>query len=355
MASRTCRSSDKVADVIRQLERREAVIVFDPEHREHRYRPEGRFRAIVQCARKLDQYQHGVGYEVRSFHRRRGLVHGGRRRSRACLGATINVANNGLDTATCGAFSNPCRSITRGIFRAASGDTVLVRPGRYGDLNRDGLLGGPGEEFPGFGAVEITKPLRIVSTAGASVTVIDGGNGASLFAVVRIFSNNVTFGEPGAGFLLDRRRIRAIQRPGDQRAHRRKYITGVRIHGFTVTTNGFMDVSNNVAHDLPGAGFIIASLHETQRVVLRHNQGYTNGHGILSAGRGRHEVAYNDVSNNLGTGISVDFAPSFIHHNSVAGNDMGIASNSWSTECRPAPARVVSQFADRQSRASASC
>lgn len=249
--------------------------------------------------------------------------------------ATINVANNGVDTDTCGTFSSPCRSITRAIFRAASGDTVLVRPGRYGDLNRDGQLGGPGEEFPGFGAVEIIKPLRIVSTDGASATVIDGGNGASLFAVVRILSNNVTFGEPGAGFFLTGAESGLYTDPVTGVRIAGNTATGVRIHGFTVTSNGFMDVNNNVAHNLPGAGFIISSLQESQRVYLHHNQAYNNNQGIQSGSRGRHEVAYNDVTNNLGTGIAVDFAPSLIHHNTVAGNDIGIASNSWSSEFPP--------------------
>jgi hypothetical protein len=250
-------------------------------------------------------------------------------------GAVIHVANNGVDTGTCGTYSSPCRSITHAMFLAASGDTVLVRPGRYGDLNRDGLLGGPGEEFPANAAVTITKPLRVISTDGAAATVIDGGNGASLFGVVWIYSSNVIFGEPGAGFLLTGAESGLQTQPVTGVRIAGNLVAGVRIHGFTVTTNGFMDVNNNVAHGLPGAGFIISSLQESQRVHLHHNQAYNNGQGILSATRGRHEVAYNDVTNNLGTGIAVDFAPSFIHHNSVSGNDIGIASNSWSLEFPP--------------------
>src|SRR5215510_6400286 len=138
------------------------------------------------------------------------------------LGATVHVANNGVDSGSCGTFANPCRSITRGMQVAAAGDTVLVRPGRYGDLNRDGQLGGPGEEP---GPVEIIKPLRVVSTEGAAATVIDGGNGASLFMVVRIFSSNVTFGEPGAGFLLT----------GAESGLYTDFVTGVRIGGNSVT------------------------------------------------------------------------------------------------------------------------
>jgi len=60
--------------------------------------------------------------------------------------ATLNVANNGVDSDICGAASAPCRSISQAIANAADGDTVVVGPGRYGDLNGDGRLGGPGEE-----------------------------------------------------------------------------------------------------------------------------------------------------------------------------------------------------------------
>ena len=42
----------------------------------------------------------------------------------------------------------PCRSISRGIANAADGDTIVVGPGRYGDLDRDGTLSEPNEEGP---------------------------------------------------------------------------------------------------------------------------------------------------------------------------------------------------------------
>src|SRR5262245_50739598 len=185
--------------------------------------------------------------------------------------ATVHVANNGVDTGTCGAFASPCRSITQAMSRAAAGDTVLVRPGLYGDLNRDGVLGGAGEESGVPGAVTIIKSLRIVSTDGASATVIDGGNGPTRFAVVWSYSSNVTFGEPGAGFLLK----------GAQSGLQTQAVTNVRIagnivtgafEGMAVSSSGYVDVNNNVAHDLLGAGFLINSELESQRVYLHHNQ-----------------------------------------------------------------------------------
>lgn len=115
--------------------------------------------------------------------------------------ATINVANNGLDSATCGSRSAPCRSIGRGIERALAGDTVLVGPGKYGDINGDGQLGGAGEELNyGTSALRITKSVRVLSSAGAVLTVIDGGG--VVFAPVDIRADGITFGAPGAGFTL---------------------------------------------------------------------------------------------------------------------------------------------------------
>ena len=155
--------------------------------------------------------------------------------------------------------------------------------------------------------MEVTKPLRILSTEGATATVIDAGNGPSVFVVVRIFSSNVTFGEPGAGFLLT----------GAGTGLYTDIVTGVRIAGntaagvqgtgFLVVSGGYVDVNNNVAHDLPSVGFSIASEQESHRVYLHHNQSYNNGQGIDASTAGRHEVAYNDVTNNRGNGIVVSF------------------------------------------------
>ena len=70
--------------------------------------------------------------------------------------ATLYVANNGLDTNGCTAADSPCRTISHAIALAVAGDTVLVGPGRYGDLNLNGSYDGINEEagmlIPGGGA-----------------------------------------------------------------------------------------------------------------------------------------------------------------------------------------------------------
>jgi hypothetical protein len=89
---------------------------------------------------------------------------------------TLNVANNGMDSDTCGAASTPCRSISQALANATDGDTVVVGPGRYGDLNGDGVLGGPGEESGPAAClcmIEVNKSLTLKSRDGAGVTVLD--------------------------------------------------------------------------------------------------------------------------------------------------------------------------------------
>lgn len=256
-------------------------------------------------------------------------------------GATIHVANNGLDTATCGSRNAPCRSIVRGADRASAGDTVLVAPGKYGDLNGDGLLGGPGEEVSsGPAAVRIGKPLRVVSSAGAALTVIDAGGG--VWWTVDIDADGVTFGIAGGGFTMVGGQFEGLNCDGQTNVRIGGNIaSGSPAHGFVVYSNGTIEMSDNIAHGNTGAGIIIGSSLETSRVIVRNNQSYSNGTGIVSGTYGRHEIAYNEVSNNTGVGISVDHTPSFIHHNVVTGNDMGIASNSWSPDQPPSAGPVL--------------
>ncbi|HZO21163.1 MAG TPA: hypothetical protein VFB37_01580 [Steroidobacteraceae bacterium] len=123
------------------------------------------------------------------------------------------VANNGVDSPSCGAASNPCRSISQGIENAQSGDTIYVGPGHYGNVSGSADYSGPGDERPQTFVndsegclVCITKSLHIYSVSGASVTVIAGspppqGSGISM-ANVAILQDGVAFGSAGHGFTL---------------------------------------------------------------------------------------------------------------------------------------------------------
>jgi hypothetical protein len=125
-------------------------------------------------------------------------------------GATLYAANNGVDSATCGRQSAPCRSISQTITNAAAGDSIEVGPGHYGDLSGNGTFSGPGDEQPttlrGFNGdlgciICITKPVRIYSVLGAALTVIDAKS-AAFTTTVLINSDGVAFGDLNKGFTI---------------------------------------------------------------------------------------------------------------------------------------------------------
>jgi parallel beta-helix repeat protein len=124
-----------------------------------------------------------------------------------------HVANNGVDGPGCGTSTQPCRSISRGIQNAREGDTILVGPGLYGDINRDKDFSDPGDEAaeptgPGHCVLCIRKRVRVISTNGADATRIESLTAlfdnveSELQALVRISVAGVTFGTPGHGFEL---------------------------------------------------------------------------------------------------------------------------------------------------------
>jgi hypothetical protein len=154
------------------------------------------------------------------------------------------VANYGLDGTGCGALATPCRSISQAMENAIAGDTIMVRAGRYGDLNRDQDFDDPGEEHPDatdICVVCIRKPLRILSESGPTTTLIDGAGGERpLFArVVLVAADNVLFGDDGKGFTL----------------------TG-GLYGLVVSSTrslASVRIAENVAIDNPGTGFYAAT------------------------------------------------------------------------------------------------
>jgi hypothetical protein len=121
-------------------------------------------------------------------------------------GATRYVASTGTDGPACGVDApSACQSITKAIALAAPGDTILVRPGRYGDLNRNGVIGDvPGEEAPSLGCgcvLSINKHVIVLSSGGAAVTMIDGRSVDTLQNVLIIAAAG-EFGRPGQGFTV---------------------------------------------------------------------------------------------------------------------------------------------------------
>ena len=130
-------------------------------------------------------------------------------------GEKLYVANNGVDSTflpcppgSCVSKESPCRSITCAIRSAAPGDTIVVGPGRYGDLNNSGALGDTaGEEIPGPGCgcmLLMDKAVSLTSSDGAGATLIDAlrvgdANGG---AAIVIYTNGGEFGRVGKGFTV---------------------------------------------------------------------------------------------------------------------------------------------------------
>lgn len=124
--------------------------------------------------------------------------------------ATLYVANTGVNGTGCGTQTTPCRSITWAIVTAAPGDTIIVGPGRYGDLNDNGVLDEAGEEIglndcppltlcPICCVVRVNKAVTVLSSHGAASTVIDG---RSADVAQNVLVNGGEFGRPGKGFLI---------------------------------------------------------------------------------------------------------------------------------------------------------
>jgi hypothetical protein len=116
--------------------------------------------------------------------------------------ATQYASNDGGDSEGCGSKVNPCRSISRAIAHASPGDTVLVGPGRYGNLDGDTELGEDGEEGQVAEcscAVYVDRRISLRSRDGAAATVIEGGLEA---LAIRVDAAGSEIGRRNAGFTI---------------------------------------------------------------------------------------------------------------------------------------------------------
>ena len=119
--------------------------------------------------------------------------------------ANLHTAIDGVDGPDCGPKGAACRTISQAIDNASAGDTVIVGPGVYGDINRNGVFGEAGEEPDrdcggGPCVLLIDKPLTVVSEAGAFSTLLEGGEQAPV--VVVLTAPGVTLGAKNKGFTL---------------------------------------------------------------------------------------------------------------------------------------------------------
>ena len=241
---------------------------------------------------------------------------------------TIYVANNGVDSSTCGpAGQVPCRSITRGLHHSANLDLIVVGPGKYGDLNGDGILGNsPGEEVPAtncFCMIAINKSVTIVSSAGAAATVIDART-VDVFNNVVFTASDAVFGKPGLGFTVTETKAATTNCFGIDLFNAK----GVTVEGNLVvsshpcTGGGISADGSN-----PGKGLI----KDNQVIgwdiginvgpnIVSHNAVQLNNLGINGFGAA---VTGNVVTGNQ-TGIDADNSAASVTGNAVLGNGTGI-------------------------------
>ena len=194
-------------------------------------------------------------------------------------GRTLRVANDGLDSSTCGGSAQACRSIGQAIENASAGDTIEVGPGRYGDLDRDGDFSDPGDEHGPLThpdcMVCVTKAVRIVSTQGSVTTVIDAQSALlrPLTFVVDIFASNAQFGAAGRGFTITHGQygIRAEQ-PADNVQIAGNLIMNNQFGGVEISVTTTIVLTDNIATHNP-LGFQIGVGNDS---LLKNNLAIAN-------------------------------------------------------------------------------
>jgi hypothetical protein len=231
--------------------------------------------------------------------------------------ATRHVEVTGVDGPSCGSNASPCRSIGQGIANAAAGDSVVVGPGVYGDLNGDGVLGASGEEnpdlfSPGCGCVlALNKAVKLTSSAGAAATVIDARTIASATNVLVIAGARAQFGKPGKGFTVTNTAAS----------------TG---NGITIDADQVVIAGNQVigpgtaASSFTGTG--IATVDADETILITGNQviGWDDGIVVNNAGK---TVSKNNVSQNSFAGIlaaGTSASPAQVTGNVATANNRGI-------------------------------
>jgi hypothetical protein len=238
---------------------------------------------------------------------------------------TFHVANNGVDAAGCGTSAHPCRSISKAEASASYGDTILVGPGVYGDLNHDGVLGNsPGEETgsPNCSCmIWINESGKVISTGGAEATILDART-LNLSANVQIAAPNIVFGAAGKGFTIT----------GTGTTVYKGYYYGIYISGGTgiaVAGNqvlGFGAQEDSYGNPLFAVGVMVSS--DASQVQIQGNQviGWAY-EGIIGAPQTT--ISKNTVALNGDGGIVTEGANAT--GNIVAGNYTGMSMFSGGT------------------------
>jgi len=215
----------------------------------------------------------------------------------------LYAANNGIDSATCGARSSPCRSINQTIANASAGALIIVGPGVYGDLNRDGDLTEENPDPACRCVFDINKRVTIISREGAQQTVLDVGPVQRDYAV-RIDATGAVFGRELRGFTVIGRGLQPLGFAGI----RIEFADRVTVMGNTVA----VDDHTNGIWIVDGTGHLIAGN------ISAHN---ANG---IAVNTGGNRIRGNYTYDNALRGIVVEGESNLIEFNTSTGNDVGI-------------------------------
>jgi hypothetical protein len=250
-------------------------------------------------------------------------------------GAILHVASNGLDSASCGRAATPCRSISQAMENASDGDTVLVGPGMYGDLNHNGILGEPNEEFPENGRncyICIDKKLRVISSAGAAVTVLNGQGQAedAIGPFVRIRSDDVQFGAVAHGFTV--RDAQFLVTTEGSRSNVRvsgNKVIGATFDGITLSVAGGRNVISYNSVESTGERGIDLTATAGSRTLVHHNvvRRVFEHYAIRGSGKFRifNNTALEGEGTNNGTGFALGVNNAEIARNVAVGTWQGIS------------------------------
>ena len=258
--------------------------------------------------------------------------------------ASVRVASNGIDTNSCGSASKPCRSISRAIANAKTGDAILVGPGRYGDIDNDGDFLDPGDEAANTSdgcIVCIRKAVRISSTAGAAATVIDAGGTQipGLTNVVIIYADNTEFGAEYRGLTIANSAYYGLQvlSAGNVQVVGNVALNNLEVGFIFATQNGKIRASYNIATG-GGMGFMVTRgsssalgfAELTKNTATGNTQGGYSVFGSDVPHTAIHKLVAN-ISSHNSNGISTSDAGTLIRSNVVSANGSGIIINTRDT------------------------
>ncbi|MDE2180422.1 MAG: hypothetical protein KGJ40_06200 [candidate division NC10 bacterium] len=196
--------------------------------------------------------------------------------------ATLYVANNGVDSGTCGAQTAPCRSITQTIANASAGDTVIVGPGRYA------------ENYIG-----IDKALTVESSHGAQETLLQSDGDLTQ---VRLMVSGIRFGRPGHGFTLISQRYNIVHFLPDT--------NGSSVSGNILTE--FFIYMQGSGHTLAQNHFISVGYGQIGIIGTGHSLIENTGHGSADIWGSGHSltnnvftIGENNITINASSGIII--------------------------------------------------